>query len=475
MIIFFNLQPSFILLADWTQAGRPFLTMADLLLDLLESETLPSSGDQLSLNTPKAAKLDFLNHLAQQTPDYLVSKEPQQLAHSSQSLLLSLQGISKRSHKAIIESASHHATLTTALPSLVAGTVELQNNIPKLDAAALRFSTTYSKAGENEHLQRRKRALLELRNVERLVDVLELPTLLSSAIFAQPPNYASALDLNAHIRRLHALYPDSPLVKLVSKQADEAVLQLTTDLIHTLKAPGLKLTTALRTVGWLRRVMPDLDQTSKASRDAQERTLSLLFLRCRTATLESTLGALQPLRELADEEKARQSGQSSQAWSGGQQTERYLKKYIEIFREQSFGIVSMFKSIFPTAGSPGSDSGVSDLDPLQPLPSVLSTFPLHLVEMLLQTLRDYLPHVRDQAARDSILTQVLYCSGSMGRLGGDFGMLLAGLGVDGPGAKASGGSSADSEWVDVVKRHRLLAGRLDSIIGDYKGVTVRDG
>ncbi|KAH6691239.1 Dor1-like family protein [Plectosphaerella plurivora] len=437
--------------------------MADALLDLLEAE----NPDLETSTTPRAAKIDFLNHIAQHTPEHLRTKEAHQLSQSSHSLLLSLQGISKRSHKTIIDSATRHATLTAALPSLLAGTVDLQHAIPKLDAAALRFSTTYSKAGENEHLQRRKRALLELRNVERMVDVLELPSLLTSAVSAQPPNYAAALDLNAHIRRLHALYPDSPLVKMVSRQADEAVLQLTTDLIHTLKAPGLKLATALRTVGWLRRVMPDLDQTSKTGRNAQERTLALLFLRCRITTLESTLGALQPLRELADEEKARQAAHADKSWSGGQQTERYLKKYIEIFREQSFGIVSMFKSIFPDGPAARADAS-AEPDPFQPMPSPLATFPLHLVELLLQTLREYLPHVRDQAARDSILTQVLYCSGSMGRLGGDFGMLLAGLTAPG------GGVAEDTEWVDVVKRHRALAGRLDSIIGDYKGTSVKE-
>ncbi|KAH7369130.1 Dor1-like family protein [Plectosphaerella cucumerina] len=443
--------------------------MADALLDLLEAET---PGLDTSSETPRAAKIDFLNHIAQQTPEHLRTKEAHSLSQSSHTLLLSLQGISKRSHKTIIDSATRHATLTAALPSLLAGTVDLQHAIPKLDAAALRFSTTYSKAGENEHLQRRKRALLELRNVERMVDVLELPSLLTSAVAAQPPNYAAALDLNAHIRRLHALYPDSPLVKMVSRQADEAVLQLTNDLIHTLKAPGLKLATALRTVGWLRRVMPDLDQTSKTGRDAQERTLALLFLRCRITTLEGTLGALQPLRELADEEKARQAAHADKSWSGGQQTERYLKKYIEIFREQSFGIVSMFKSIFPEASGGPTGAAGAEADPFQPMPSPLATFPLHLVELLLQTLREYLPHVRDQAARDSILTQVLYCSGSMGRLGGDFGMLLAGLGT---GAAAPGdGVAEDTEWVDVVKRHRALAGRLDSIIGDYKGAAVKD-
>ncbi len=90
---------------------------------------------------------------------------------------------------------------------------------------------------------------------------------------------------------------------------------------------------------------------------------------------------------------------------------------------------------------------------MQPLPPAISTLPLHLVEMLLETLRIYLPMVKDQAARESILTQVLYCSGSLGRLGADFGMLLSTIGV--------------SEWVDVVKRHRLLAGRLEAVIGDY--------
>ncbi|KAK6212995.1 hypothetical protein QIS74_08997 [Colletotrichum tabaci] len=432
--------------------------MADLLLDLLD--TRPALGVDAN-STPRPTKLAYLSHLADQSPAALTSSEPQSLAQSSQSLLLSLQGVSKRSHKSVIESASHHASLTRALPTLVADTTDLRNAIPKLDAEALRFSTTYSKSGENEDLAERKRALLLLRNVERLVDVLELPTLLSSAINIIPANYASALDLNAHIRRLHGLYPDSPLVALVSRQADEAIVKMTADLITALKSPGLKLAASLRTVSWLRRVLPDLSSMTSASRESQEHTLSLLFLCCRVATLDATLGALQPLRELADEERHRQQGASNQSWSGGQQTEKYLKRYVEIFREQSFGVVSMFRSIFPTTGHQASRPNTDTQDPLQPLPSTLSTFPLHLVEMLLETLGKYLPTVKDQVARDSILTQVLYCSGSLGRLGGDFGTLLAGLGEEGEGV------TKQSEWVDIVKRHRLLSGRLESVIARH--------
>jgi conserved oligomeric Golgi complex subunit 8 len=327
-------------------------------------------------------------------------------------------------------------------------------------------------------LAKRKKALLLSRSVERLVDMLELPTLLTSSISTVPANYASALDLNGHIRRLHSLYPESPLVSSISAEAEEAMHTMAANLILSLKAPSLRLAAALRTISWLRRVLPDLDPTnihttapsaSRSGDDSQERVLGGLFLVCRLATLMSMLQALEPLRELADQEKARQKSiGSGNAWSGGQQTERYLKRYIEIFREQSFAIVSMFKSIFPgtSAGdaplpspSLAKTQRVKPLDArdgqvqvqgenlLTPLPSALSTFPLHLVEMLLETLRLYLPTVKDQASRDSLLTQVLYCAASLGRLGGDFGLFLAGLNV---------GSEAEEEWVEVVKRQSIV-------------------
>ena len=436
--------------------------MADLLYDLLRSQP---SGADLPQGAPDQSSLDYLTRLASQPLSALEATEPQSLSQSSHSLLISLQSLSKKSHKPIIESASHHSSLQTTLPALAASTADLRNAIPKLDNEAVRFSTTYNKNADNDVLARRKKALLLSRNVERLVDVLELPTLLNSAISTAPVNYSSALDLNGHIRRLHSLYPKSPLVTSISSQADEAMRTMAANLIISLKAPNLKLAASLRTISWLRRVLPDLETAGSTSHGhgTQERVLGALFLVCRLATLVNLLNALEPLRELADQEKARQKSLGSgNAWSGGQQTERYLKRYIEIFREQSFAIVSMFRSIFPAASQ--SDNPSVSQDPLEPLPSALSTFPLYLVDMLLETLRLYLPTVKDQASRDSLLTQVLYCAGSLGRLGGDFGLFLAGLDI---------GSEAEEEWVEVVKRHRLLAGRLESIVGDHKEKLVK--
>ncbi|KAI9171894.1 Conserved oligomeric Golgi complex subunit [Paramyrothecium foliicola] len=408
--------------------------MAEALSDVLGTQSRAGSTSQA-----------YLTHLAELQVDALRSSEPQRLAQTSHSLLLSLQGLSRKSHKSIVESTAGHAFIREKLPLLGQKASDLSQSVPRLEAQAENFATAFSKAGESKMLARRRQALRLLQNSERLVGVMELPPLLTSAVLTNPVTYSSTLDLYAHVRRLASLYPDSALISSVLNESDAAIRQMAADMIATLRAPSLKLAASLRTMGWLKRIIPDLVQGVPV-----EDALPAMFLVSRLCTLGDTLDALGPLRKLADEERERQ-GKASQTWSGGQQAEKYLKRYIEVFREHSFSIVSVFRSLgasFPSTTADASDS-------LRPLPTALSTLPLHLVEMLLATLRTYLPTVKDQASRESILTQVLYCASSLGRLGADFGMLLAVIG--------------EAHWVDIVKRHRMLAGRLESVIGDYKG------
>jgi hypothetical protein len=87
----------------------------------------------------------------------------------------------------------------------------------------------------------------------------------------------------------------------------------------------------------------------------------------------------------------------------------------------------------------------------------MSTFTLHLVDLLEETLREYLPNITDPGTRESLLTQVLYCAGSLGRLGGEFGMMVAMLLED----EQAGGDEDDMEWVKVMKKHRVQASRLE--------------
>ena len=463
--------------------------MADPLYELLapyfDDPVAPRHSPKIQDNV--TAK--YLNRLSTLPLAALTTSEPQSLAQSSHSTLISLQSLSTRSGSAIVASSDHLSSLQTGLPQIAAEAESLRNDIPKLDEQAVTFSEKYSRSVENEVLDRRKRALLMARNVDRLSDILDLPTLLSSTISSSTAqgtstgtNYASALDLHSHIKRLHLLYQDSELVSSIYGQTEEAMQELTSNLIASLRSPNLKLAAGMRTVGWLRRVAPEMDGNSSN----KEGTLGALFLVCRLATLESMLSALHPLRDLAEQETAirlREINSTKKtitdAWSMGQQTERYLKRYIEIFREHSFAIVSMHKSIFPSnsdltathdLGLKFKSLGLKSVsaptqvaqqqDPLLPIPSALSTFPLHLVSLLTTTLKQYLPNVRDKPSRESLLTQVLYCAASLGRLGGDFSLLLADLGQD-DGSDEEG--EDNGEWVEAMRKHRVLAGKLESL------------
>ncbi|RAL61748.1 hypothetical protein DID88_002814 [Monilinia fructigena] len=125
----------------------------------------------------------------------------------------------------------------------------------------------------------------------------------------------------------------------------------------------------------------------------------------------------------------------------------------------------MFRSIFPPPATPVTIEGLKnstkekgDDELLGPLPSALTTFPLQLIGMLEETLKTYLPNVRDKSGRDSLLTQVLYCAGSLGRLGGDFSLVLAGMGSKvGQEEELDGEESDDDDERNgqSIKKHRV--------------------
>jgi len=507
--------------------------MSDSIYDVLAPsfEALPDHTSRPDPSDP--ATTSYLNRITTLDLTDLSSTEPASISQSLHSNLRSIQALSKRAHKSIISAAQLLAPLSSQLPTLITQSNEVRDALPDVESKATAFAEKYRKSNEatNSVLQERRNALLLARNADRISSILDLPTLLSSAISTgQQPglgsgnaanasasssgvssslNYGSALDLHAHVKRLAGLYPTSPLVTSIATQSEFEMRLLTTNLITSLRSPNIKLAGAMRTIGWLRRVAPELDDQSLRHTKSTARTtrpqqpvgggdgaLGALFLVCRLASLDGVLEALEPLRDLADYESAqraaatkekaeaknkkkRDSAAARTTGPTGQQTERYLKRYIEIFREQSLSIVSMYKSIFPGAlPAPGSQElqstktvagkeGGDVKTVLLPLPSPLATFPAHLVDRLYETLRTYLPNITDTAARDSLLTQVLYCAGSLGRLGGDFSMMLALLEEDVAAELAevdravSKDLNDEDEWVKVMKKHRVQASRLE--------------
>lgn len=127
-------------------------------------------------------------------------------------------------------------------------------------------------------------------------------------------------------------------------------------------------------------------------------------------------------------------------------------------------MVGMYRSIFPasaasttTSGHVRRSSSMSFAEEAeeaieQPGPDPVAGFVGALVEMMNQVLGRYLPKVVEKSVRESLLTQVLYASGSLGRLGGEF------AGVLGKGVFVS-----EEELVAVTKRQKVLAGKLEAL------------
>ena len=153
-----------------------YIVMADSLLELLAPHLDSPAHD--------ATTEQYLTRLSTLSLDSLQSTEPQSLAQSSHSTLLSLQALSNRSHRTFITSADNLSTLSTNIPQLTKEAKQLRDALPKLDEEAVSFSTKYSKITDNAALERRKKAMQLARNVDRLSDILELPTLLSTAVSA---------------------------------------------------------------------------------------------------------------------------------------------------------------------------------------------------------------------------------------------------------------------------------------------------
>lgn len=455
---------------------------ADALFDLLRPR-LVSPPPAAPAASAYLARLSSLPLLAIQT------SEPAALASTEHSLNVALQSLASRSHRAIIASSAHHSTVSDSLSALSASLADLKSALPPLDKSITTFASTYAR--DSAPLQHRAQTALLSANLERLLDILTLPSLLQSLIASS--SYPTALDLLSHVRRLRVLHPESTTVRSVADECETLQQQLCGNLIVTLRGP-LKLPVAMKTVGYLRRATTSPSATTAVAAP-DERALRAIFLVCRKAYFASLLDALAPLQELADEER---QGDGS---ATGMQTERFLKRWIEIFREQSFGIISMYRSIFPASLSPSPSTPVpsrpaspgpspSPVPPPSPfprrpgapqhsrssssmsasggvddenpeggeLPDPLNGFVPHLIDMLIEILRTYLSTIKEKTVKESLMTQVLYASGSLGRLGGEFAGII-GV-VDGLFS-----DEGEEEWVGIVYRQKVLSSRLETLAG----------
>jgi hypothetical protein len=150
-----------------------------------------------------------------------------------------LSRLAKREYHSFVATASHGDAIAGTFLGFNEKVSQADNRISPLDNAITNFNAfAKSQAAEREKAQNL------LANHDRLLDILEMPSLVSTCV--RNGYFSEAIQLSAHVKRLATLhYTNVPLVQNLAAQVDVAMKDMTGRLIGLLREP-LKLPSALK-------------------------------------------------------------------------------------------------------------------------------------------------------------------------------------------------------------------------------------
>lgn len=343
------------------------------LVDLLRSsEPAKNSG---ALNDGQAAP--YLSHLAALPLKELLA-EPTKLSSEAAVLTTSLTQLCLNEYPTFLSLHDTSSVLSSSFTSISDSLDTLLSSIPAIENEARDFAS-----GTKQIQEERRKANVVLEQQEKLIDILEIPRLVDTCV--RNGYYQEALDLSSHTKLLLRRFPDIPMIHDVALETEQGIRLMNVQLLSSLREP-LKLPALFKAVNFLRRM-----------KVFEEEELALIFLTSRYAYVAGLLGSVEGERH---------------------DSTKYLRRYIDIWREGIFDIATQFKTIFIEA---------SDEEVPYALERLFSLSMHTALDSLLKTCGSILPRIDDPTSLTSILTQLSYCSSSFSRIGMDFRSLLAPL------------------------------------------------
>ena len=386
---------------------------AGLLEMLLGSSVTDPSLDALSSDPTLA---NFLAELPKSHLDSLIST-PQSLTTQSHTLTSSLTSLTYTSYPTFISLHAATNSLRSLLSSLSTSLDTLINDsLPALEGAAKDFR---ERSGP-EVLGERTKARVVLEQHDKLRDLLDIPVLIDTCV--RNGMYSEALSLASHASSSLAAMSSSsslPLALSLNRSISLSLQSMLSVLLSTLREPGpaRKLPALWKAVNFIRKMEV-----------LGEDELALAFLSGRGECLNVALVGLSRehgVAGIADEAKGVSLGRDAE------DVARFLRKYIDTWREGVYDIITQYTTIFlertqngpltPTS-SKHNKSSVPTSSPVL-LHRLLTTYASHaLTSLLLPTLERHLPHA--PGALPSLLTQLTYCATAFARVGLDFSGVL---------------------------------------------------
>ncbi|KAF8203966.1 Dor1-like family-domain-containing protein [Pholiota molesta] len=379
--------------------------------------------------------------------------EPTTLQTQSHHLTSSLTSLTHTSYPTFLSLHQTTNALTTSLTSLSASLDSLlTTSLPALEESAAGW-----KGRTDTVLKERGKARVVLEQHEKIRDLLEIPLLIDTCV--RNGYFAEALSLVSHANVLatnaSASNKPAPLIlSSVLSEVHHSIMQMLLSLLSTLYEPNRKLPALWKAVNFLRKmdvfgpsspfasaplhlksllITPEHEKLPEPLGDAisSEEQIALAFLVGRESCLKSTLETcggdifrMTTHGELDNREK--------------EDLARYLKKYIDIWREGVYDVITQYSSIFleksssataktPTAQEVTDTSETPATQEWARLHTLITTYASRaLTTYLLQALSPSLP-LLSMTLLPSLLTQLTYCSTAFARVGLDFRGILSTL------------------------------------------------
>ena len=398
------------------------------------------SASLIALNRPESK--EYLSNLTTLSLPQL-HDEPTTLQTQSHHLTSSLTSLTHTSYPTFLSLHRTTTALTGSLESLASSlSALLDHSLPALEDSATNWKD------RTEHvLRERGRAKVVLDQHDKIRDLLDIPLLIDACV--RNGYFAEALSLASHAKSLSASSSPPLILQSVLSEVHNSVTQMLLSLLATLYEPNRKLPALWKAVNFLRKMdgfgptspLAPLSSRSKievllAAEDTidrqeeitSEEQLALAFLIGRETCLESTLetSGNDVTRLTKDRERILEDREK-------EDLARYLKSYIDAWREGTYDIITQFTTIFLERSStttisrngPNPPSSSKSEKEILRLHSLITTYASHALNAhLLPILSPALPKL-SLALLPSLLTQLTYCSTAFARVGLDFRSLLS--------------------------------------------------
>jgi hypothetical protein len=339
-------------------AGQDEDTHIPVLADLLEATARASKLERPDFSS------SYLDHLVSLPLDDLL-REPSLISNESSTIESELVNLCFREYSTFTSVHRCSAAVQSAFDDFDVSLTRLLDSVPALEAECRTFTSATSPIQ-----QARAKATLVQEHQDKLLELLEIPRLMDACV--RNGYYQEAMELASHTELLGTRYGVA-LVQDVAEEVGDVVQVMLAQLLALLREP-VKLPTLVKAVSFLRRLGT-----------MTESELGLVFLASRLYNFRSQLEHIERDRI---------------------EPVRYVRKYVDLFREHVYDIISQFSAIFEASAQ-------------------LVSFASQCVGDLVHLVSSYVPRVAsDSASLSSILVQLAYCAQSFARVGLDFSALV---------------------------------------------------